>query len=260
MSNLIDDTTTTRACPLCQTASNTPRRAIDGWVLASCDNCGFLYAPTIRVNTATEFELADDYEPVRRARHAQVHRLLERLLKPGATIVDVGAGFGGLGLVANSKSSFRYVGFEPSESVAAAARRRGVELRAELFGPDTMPESVDAVVLDNVIEHVADPIALLRQCRSCLVPRGVLVVIAPNRRDVRRLSPRWRDANHWIPPEHINYFTAPSLRTALEDLGLTVRPFGFAALDRHEWRYWPRAALEQVKCYPFGLNMYGTVA
>ena len=258
MSNVITETTT-RSCPICQMARNTPRRTIDGWVLATCDSCGFLFAPTIRQNTATEFDLPDDYQPVSRARHAQVHRLLVRLLRPGATIVDVGAGFGGLGLVAHSETRFRYVGFEPSASVTAAARRRGVDLRAELFGQDTMAEPVDAVVLDNVIEPVADPVGLLRDCRSCLAPAGVLVVIVPNRRDIRQVVPNWRDANHWIPPEHINFFTARSLKVALEDLGLSVRPFGFAALDMHDWRYWPRAALEQIGCFPFGLNMYGTL-
>ena len=252
--------TTTRSCPICQEAHNTPRRTIDGWILATCDSCGFMYAPEIRANTATEFDLADDYEPVWRARHAQVHRLLERLLRPGATIVDVGAGFGGLGLLAQSEARFRYVGFEPSASVASAARRRGVDLRAELFLPDTLAEPVDAVVLDNVIEHVADPISLLRDCRSCLKPSGVLVTIVPNRHDIRQAVPKWRDANHWIPPEHINYFTADSLVTALEGLGLSVHPFGFAALELRDWQYWPRAALEQIGCYPFGLNMYGTLS
>lgn len=247
-----------RGCPLCHTLTATIRRTVGQWALSTCDACGFLYAPTIRGNTATETEVSDNYQPVWRARHRQIHRLLVGLLGPGETVIDVGAGFGELGLVTARAGQLAYVGYEPSRSVAEAARRRGVDLRVELFGPDSAPEPVGAVVLDNVIEHVADPVGLLSCCSAALRPGGVLVVIVPNRHDARQLVPRWRDARHWIPPEHINYFTARSLRRTLESLGLAVRPFGFAALGREDWKYWPRALGEHVGIFPFGLNVYGT--
>jgi SAM-dependent methyltransferase len=249
--------TVERSCPLCHATSVTERRRVDGWVLASCDTCGFLYAPTIRDDTATEVDLPDDYEPIWRARHRQIHRLLAGLLEPGETIVDVGAGFGELGLVTNETGRLHYVGFEPSETVASAAGRRGVEMRTEMFTRDRLSDQVGAVVLDNVAEHVADPVGLIEDCASVLRPGGVLVVIVPNRRDVRQVIPSWRRANHWIPPEHINYFTPGSIRRTMERAELDVQPFGFAALDRTEYKYWPRAALERVGLFPFGLNYYG---
>ena len=185
----------------------------------------------IRTNTATELQFADDYQPIWRARHRQIHRLLTGLLQPGETIVDVGAGFGELGLVAEQGGELTYVGFEPSASVSAIARNRGVDMRAELFDDKSLSEPVGAVVLDNVIEHLADPVGLLESCVGALRPGGILVVIVPNRHDVRQLVPKWRDTNHWIPPEHINYFTPSSLRQVLGRLNVEVRPFGFAALD-----------------------------
>jgi SAM-dependent methyltransferase len=246
-----------RACPICGASAATVRRTVDTWDLATCDSCGFLYAPTIRVDTASEVDVPDDYEPVWRARHRQIHRLLSGLLDEGATIVDVGAGFGELGRVAAHAGRFTYVGYEPSKTVAASARRRGIDMRAEMFHAGSLPEPVGAVVLDNVIEHVADPVGLLTDCAAALKPGGVLAVIVPNRYDARQLVPRWRDANHWIPPEHVNYFTPSSLRRAMDGLGLAVKPFGFAALDKSDYKYWPRAAGEQVGIFPFGLNMYG---
>jgi len=83
-----------------------------------------MYAPTVRDDTATEVDVPDDYEPVWQARHRQIHRLLAGLLDVGETVVDVGAGFGELGLVAASSGRVSYVGFEPSRSVAAAAEWR----------------------------------------------------------------------------------------------------------------------------------------
>jgi SAM-dependent methyltransferase len=249
--------TTVRGCPLCRATAATTRRIVDDWTLVACDECGFLYAPTIRTNTATEMEFPDDYQPIWRARHRQIHRLLTGLLRPGETVVDVGAGFGALGPIVNESGRLSYIGFEPSISVAEVARRRGVDMRAELFGRDSLPEPVGAVVLDNVIEHLADPVALLADCAEALRPGGILVVIVPNRYDIRQLIPAWRDANHWIPPEHVNYFTPRSLRRTLGRLNLDARPFGFAALGAADLKYWPRAAAERLGLYPFGLNFYG---
>jgi SAM-dependent methyltransferase len=249
--------TTVRGCPLCRATAATTKRIVDGWTLAACDECGFVYSPTIRANTATELEFPDDYQPVWRARHRQIHRLLIGLLQPGETIVDVGAGFGELGLIVNESGRLSYIGFEPSVSVAEVARRRGVDMRAELFGPESLTEPVGAVVLDNVIEHLADPVGILTDCAGALRPGGILVVIVPNRYDARQLIPAWRDANQWIPPEHINYFTPRSLRRTLGQLNLEVRPFGFAALEAADLKYWPRAACERLGLFPFGLNFYG---
>ena len=84
-----------------------------------------------------------------------------------------------------------------------------------------------------------------------------MIVIVPNRYDVRQLNPAWRDREHWIPPEHVNYFTPSSLEKCMCGVGVRPHPFGFAALGIRDSKYWPRAMLELVGTYPFGLNMYG---
>lgn len=160
-------------------------------------------------------------------------------------------------MITAQSGELAYVGFEPSATVAAVARNRGVDMRAELFESNSLAEPVGAVVLDNVIEHLVDPMGLLESCVHALRPEGILVVIVPNRHDIRQLIPRWRESNHWIPPEHINYFTPASLRRTLGQLNLEVHPFGFGALEFADWKYWPRALGEKVGLFPFGLNFYG---
>ncbi|MBT2300804.1 class I SAM-dependent methyltransferase [Variovorax paradoxus] len=232
-------------------------RTVAGWEILACKACGFTYTPRVRQSTATELDLPAGYVPIWRARHRQIYRLLEDRLAPGDLIVDVGAGFAELGRIVQAAGRYRYVGFEPSNSIARHAAARGIAVRPELFTSTSLREPASAVVLDNVIEHVADPRALLRACTEALRPGGVLVVIVPNRHDVRQLIPSWRDREHWIPPEHINYFTASSLAWAMQCAGVRPHPFGFAALGVRDIKYWPRALLELVRVYPFGLNMYG---
>ncbi|NNE74494.1 MAG: class I SAM-dependent methyltransferase [Acidimicrobiales bacterium] len=242
---------------MCGQDTPTTERSVDGWELGVCTGCDFLYVPRIRANTASEQVIDPDFVPVQRARHRQIHRLLQTLLPSGGTVVDVGAGFGALGRECLDAGHFSYVGFEPAASIVEFARTGGIDLREGLFERGSLDRPVDAVVLDNVIEHVADPMDLLELCRDALRPRGLLVVIVPNRHDLRRFIPAWRDANHWIPPEHINYFTAASLRRAFESLDMDHHPFGFRALGVRDYRYWPRAAAERLGVFPFGLNTYG---
>jgi SAM-dependent methyltransferase len=247
-----------RGCPLCGGASGKLLHRVAEWDIVACQACGFAYTPRVRHSTATEVDLPEGYIPTWRARHMQIYRLLESRLDAGDLIVDVGAGFAELGRIILAAARNRYIGFEPSSSVARNAEARGIALRRELFTSTSLNEPAGAVVLDNVIEHVADPLALLRTCAQALKPDGILIVIVPNRRDVRQVIPSWRDREHWIPPEHVNYFTASSLARAMRGVGVRPRPFGFTALGRQDMKYWPRALLESVGVYPFGLNFYGT--
>ena len=69
---------------------------------------------------------------------------------------------------------YRYVGFEPSASRAAFCRARGFDVREELFrGPDSVGMPADAIIIDNVLEHVEHPAALARVAVDALRPGGL---------------------------------------------------------------------------------------
>ena len=74
----------------------------------------------------------------------------------------------------------------------------------------------DVLWLDNVLEHVLEPAALLRHCRALVKPNGVLMVDVPN-----DFSPVQQHALHqgyidqpfWVVlPDHLSYFSQASLR------------------------------------------------
>ena len=58
----------------------------------------------------------------------------------------------------------------------------GVEVVEGFFNAETAPTlgSFDAVHLNNVLEHIPDPIELLILARECLEPGGILCVNVPN--------------------------------------------------------------------------------
>lgn len=84
----------------------------------------------------------------------------------------------------------------------------------------------DAVVLQNVLEHVIDPNRLLREIGRLLTPAGVAVIKVPNdysRLQTAALERGLIDRPFWFgPPQHLHYFTAESLRALCEAHGLEV--------------------------------------
>jgi 2-polyprenyl-3-methyl-5-hydroxy-6-metoxy-1,4-benzoquinol methylase len=73
----------------------------------------------------------------------------------------------------------------------------------------------EVVWLQNVLEHVLDPLDLLRSLQSLVKPGGVLVVTVPNdcsMTQIDALNAKHIDHAFWVaPPAHLSYFDSSSL-------------------------------------------------
>lgn len=73
----------------------------------------------------------------------------------------------------------------------------------------------DVIWLQNVLEHVLDPVALMTFLRSLVKPGGALVVTVPNDFSQLQLEAQRRgliDREFWIAlPDHLSYFSRDSL-------------------------------------------------
>lgn len=144
-------------------------------------------------------------------------------LPPGAgrRLLDVGCGSGEF-LQRMRTSGWEVIGVEPDPMAAARARSRDLDVRdGALADAALQADFFDAIVLSHVIEHVHDPISLLRECGRVLRPGGVLVVMTPNLDSVghRRFGADWRGLE---PPRHLHLFSSRSLSTCVRTAGLTV--------------------------------------
>ena len=246
-------------CPLCASTARSLSRVVSrfgtDYDLQECAGCGHQYISNIPADTTSA---ARAVAPPTRPRHHQIERLLRSLLgaKENPLIVEIGCGYGDVGVLVRPWA--RFLGFEPSETCSAIALDRQLDIRREYFAADAVPEPADAIILDNVLEHVEEPKALLAEGVRALAPGGVAVVIVPNRQDVRGLSRKWGDRNLWIPPDHINYFDRGDIFRLMHDQGLAVKPFGLRPLrPTKDWRFLPRGIAEMVGLSLFGHNVYG---
>lgn len=85
----------------------------------------------------------------------------------------------------------------------------------------------DVVLLQNVLEHVLDPIALLKSIKELLEPTGLAVITVPNDFSLTQkslLAKGCIDREFWVcPPDHLSYFNCQSLQEILHHCDFVVR-------------------------------------
>jgi SAM-dependent methyltransferase len=195
-----------------------------------------------------------------RSKAAHVRALLERAHETPRTIVEIGYGDGSL--LVHLAGLATVDGFELSANAARYAAERGVARKVEAFDGEHVPAADDAydlAVLSHVLEHVPDPLPLLKE--AARVARTVIVEVplednhsarrpaarklsegaghlhAFNRADVRRLvgkaglAPR-QELTDALSYEMVSFFSGTTkgvakwaTRTMLDRLGVAERLF-----------------------------------
>ena len=137
-------------------------------------------------------------------------------------LLDVGASNGGLVRRA-CELGFQAAGLEPSPDVCALARRaQGVVMFAGTLAEQRFPAaSWDVITLHDVLEHVLEPVAELREIRRVLAPGGLLACETPSSSslDFADLGLNWPTLS---PIEHLNYFEERNAARVLRDAGFDL--------------------------------------
>ncbi|CAM4274968.1 class I SAM-dependent methyltransferase [Paenibacillus tarimensis] len=90
-------------------------------------------------------------------------------------------------------------------------------------------ETFDCILLDNVLEHLLDPLETLNDCSKLLSSDGILIVEVPNDFSLlqkKLFSEQYVSRNYWVvSPDHISYFNKTGLKSLCEEVGLNEEFF-----------------------------------
>ena len=146
-------------------------------------------------------------------------------------VLDVGCSTGYLAAAIAARGN-EVLGVEYDEASAAIARERGLEvLTADLETNDLAAHfgagSFDVVVFADVLEHLRDPLPVLRRSHDLLAPGGYVVISLPNiaHGDVRLalLDGRFDYTDTGIlDTTHTRFFTRTSLLRFVRDGGFAT--------------------------------------
>jgi 2-polyprenyl-3-methyl-5-hydroxy-6-metoxy-1,4-benzoquinol methylase len=102
----------------------------------------------------------------------------------------------------------------------------------------------DVISLTHVIEHLVDPVEVIRRCKSLLRQHGVIFVTAPHRpigwRDSETEIAVWEKYSYNHVPAHIQYFSKKSMRKLAEKAGCTLDRWSHNSEEGQAFEAWLR--------------------
>lgn len=191
------------------------------------------------------------------------------VLSPGGRLLDVGCGAGSVADLA--RASFQRVcGCDLSIHALRRASLRGMAVACVDLNAGVLPyrdNSFDCVTCLEVLEHVVDPLRLLKEVRRVLRPQGRLVLTTPNIRYFRnilklvlegRFPHTTTDTFVW-GGGHLHYFTRADLAQLLGEAGFAH--WQFVVNEKQFARSWKRRLLVKVLgAHRFGEWFCGGIA
>jgi 2-polyprenyl-3-methyl-5-hydroxy-6-metoxy-1,4-benzoquinol methylase len=138
--------------------------------------------------------------------------------KPGR-LLDVGCG-NGIFLDCMRSRGWNVQGAEVDRKSALIAKRTfGIPVHIGTLEEAKYPNGYfDAITLNHVIEHVYDPIGLLKECYRILKPGGFIVAVTPNVKSIGHT----RFERNWIaldPPRHFHLFSRSTIESIASKAG-----------------------------------------
>jgi SAM-dependent methyltransferase len=227
-------TTAVIRCRLCDSdrykkifsADNIRRRAKKIFDLVECEGCGFKYFNPSPTEASLKYYY-EDYMAHVPERISFLEKLYYRFFRnvrnakhPGK-LLDVGCGNG------------KYLDFMRSQGwdVAGVDAGPGCAFPRDVLKIPTydghlwehkFPDhSFDVITLWFVIEHVWDPMRLLRECRRILKPGGQIIISTLNSAS---FEAKWFKRYWWhlLAPEHLSQFDTCSLGTLISKNGFEI--------------------------------------
>lgn len=185
-----------RDCPLCGAPSSAAEAVFEklGMKLVKCRACGLTYSRNvlredldrqlyIDSGSQTSYQDLKRNEAYATLEGLKCRYIVQRLgdfhASPGR-FLDIGPGNGRL-LEAAAAAGWQTLGIEANRRFALACRERGAVILEGFFPEVLAPDDrFDAIALLDVVEHLHEPLRMVRTAAERLAPRGVLIIQVPN--------------------------------------------------------------------------------
>ena len=157
---------------------------------------------------------------------------------PNARILEIGCGDGSTGALALSEGKCgHYCGVELCSNVAEMANKRLSQIvvgNVEQLQLPWQPETFDAIIMSEVLEHLVDPWATLRKIRPLMKSGGLVFSSSPNISHHSVIAMLLR--GEWALTDfgkmdrtHLRWFTPKTYRALFESSGYSVDSLGEVA-------------------------------
>ena len=185
-----------------------------------CNDCSFQQCSDVEEITKFYEDMEDkEYIETSKARSIQAKKILKQINKKvkSGRLLDIGAGSGIL-VEEAINFGFNSEGLEPSKWLCKIAREKGLNLHNTVLPSKKLKGKFDVITLIDVIEHVTDPVELLKNINNLMVRNGLGVLVTPY---VGSFASRLMRFRWWhYRTAHVCYFNLKTIDLALKQSGL----------------------------------------
>ncbi len=154
-------------------------------------------------------------------REQAAYSVMKLPFTPDGRLLDIGCGVGKF-IEMMSDLGWKAEGLDTDPLVVENCRARGLRAKEGTLEKQGYPDNYfDAITLKHVIEHIYDPIRLIKECHRILKPGGKLVLLTPNLESLghKKFRHLWLGLD---APRHLIVFTAKTLSEAIQRAGFEV--------------------------------------
>ena len=179
----------------------------------------------------------------------------------GMKVLDFGCG-AGYSLVEMSEIGVDCYGIEADTNVKIIAKELGLKLHVGTLEDSPFKNiKFDLIILNQVLEHVPDPIHLIDKFKSMLSENGIIVISVPNVDSIYRKIFKFKWIN-WHIPYHIHHFNKETVSELFKRNGYkiikvkTVTPNLWTSLQIQSLRYEPKLGKSNYMWTGVGVQDY----
>jgi 2-polyprenyl-3-methyl-5-hydroxy-6-metoxy-1,4-benzoquinol methylase len=200
----------------------------------SCLRCAAKFSPPSTWSSLVEsqYESIEDHEylkysKIKRKTFKEAFHIIQPYLRPESQLFEVGS-YVGTFLGVLQENGYKASGIELSHWGVAICRKFGFAVDQvsieEFLIRNEKQIKFDVITSWDVLEHVADPISILRGLGECLKPGGKIVIstLDSDSTFAKVMGGRWP----WIIPMHLHYFGFNTLKNIFDQAGLEIVKHG----------------------------------
>lgn len=245
------------ACPIgCESDLVTTDIVLPEGPLRRCTHCGQLVSMCSEkeyYHSIENFDRSEGTTPVDRSSYKRLEKLTRKILTKAEvmlkiphndlSLLDVGCSSGAFISVAQAMG-VTVTGIEPAEKSAKTAMEAGLNVHNGFLEEIKFPEeSFHVITVFEVIEHLKDPIALMKESFRILHPGGLVIIRTGNAGSwtSRYMGGRWeyfRMAEHG---GHISFFNPFSINQLAERSNFFVE-----RIDTHSVRFYEKEDVSYI--------------
>ena len=220
-----------RKCPLCGCGKEEAREIFikDGFPHLKCLSCGMIFvSPVLEVEKLQSLNMNEEswQKVLLTPNQIELDKrkfdygldLIESYCPSRGSLLDIGCG-PGVFLEQARNRGWKVAGLEFNKWCVKRLKELEIEVAdCPIEESNLKDESFECITLWTILEHLADPAAVLKEINKKLAPGGLLVVYVPNADSlaVRMLQEK---CSTFAGDSHLNFFNEKTLSRMLDETG-----------------------------------------